>query len=243
MTDMDGTLVPLDREGVPTTNVAKAVTKALEKVHVGIATGRPPHLVLPVAHSLGLSGPAVVQGGARVIDLTSGDVLYEQTMLPEDCEYILDVITDEKINLLIDDGEKEVPFTREALSLKALGLYSAGILEEEAQRLHDRLKGHPTITTHIVHSWTKGKFQILLSHTSATKQHGILKVSEILGIDPAEMIGVGDGNNDFPLLLACGLKVAMGNAPQALKDIADYVAPSVSDDGLAHVIEKFILHP
>jgi hypothetical protein len=42
--------------------------------------------------------------------------------------------------------------------------------------------------------------------------------------------------------MACGLKVAMGNAVPELKAIADYIAPSVTDDGMATVIEKFILN-
>ena len=51
---------------------------------------------------------------------------------------------------------------------------------------------------------------------------------------------VGDGYNDFPLLLAGGLKVAMGNAVSDLKKIADYIAPTVDEDGVATVIEKFL---
>ena len=62
-----------------------------------------------------------------------------------------------------------------------------------------------------------------------------------LGINTHEIIGVGDGYNDFPLLMACGLKVAMGNAVEDLKAIADYIAPSVEEDGVADVIDKFIL--
>ena len=53
------------------------------------------------------------------------------------------------------------------------------------------------------------------------------------------MVGVGDSYNDFPLLMACGLKAAMGNSVKEILDIADYVAPSVDDDGLANVIEKY----
>lgn len=56
------------------------------------------------------------------------------------------------------------------------------------------------------------------------------------------MIGVGDGYNDFPLLMSCGLKIAMGNAIEELKDIADYIAPSVDEDGLAKVIDKYYLN-
>ncbi|HXS15232.1 MAG TPA: HAD hydrolase family protein, partial [Candidatus Saccharimonadales bacterium] len=61
-------------------------------------------------------------------------------------------------------------------------------------------------------------------------------------ISTEEIIGIGDGHNDFPLLMACGLKVAMGNAVDDLKAIADYIAPSVDEDGVADVIEKFILN-
>ena len=45
----------------------------------------------------------------------------------------------------------------------------------------------------------------------------------------------------MPLLMACGLKVAMGNGVPELKEIADYVAPSVDEDGISDVIEKFVL--
>jgi len=66
-------------------------------------------------------------------------------------------------------------------------------------------------------------------------------VAEILGIKTDEIIAVGDGYNDFPFLMACGLKVAMGNAVPELKAIADYIAPSVDEDGIVDVIERFIL--
>ncbi len=86
------------------------------------------------------------------------------------------------------------------------------------------------------------RFGIMIGHTEATKQHGIQQVAKHLGINTHEMIGIGDGYNDFPLLMACGLKVAMGNAVDELKAIADYIAPPVTKDGVADVIEKYILH-
>jgi hydroxymethylpyrimidine pyrophosphatase-like HAD family hydrolase len=41
--------------------------------------------------------------------------------------------------------------------------------------------------------------------------------------------------------MACGLKIAMSNAVPELKVIADYIAPSIDDDGVADIIEKFVL--
>lgn len=48
--------------------------------------------------------------------------------------------------------------------------------------------------------------------------------------------------NDHSLLCAYRLKIAMGNAAPELKAIADFIAPSIEEDGVATVIEKFILN-
>ena len=114
--------------------------------------------------------------------------------------------------------------------------------KETLEALRKRIDGIPTVSVHILPSWTKRKWTISISHTKATKQHAIFEVAKILGIDTHEIIAIGDGGNDLPLLMACGLKVAMGNAVEDLKEIADYVAPSVEEDGVAHVIEKFVLN-
>lgn len=80
-----------------------------------------------------------------------------------------------------------------------------------------------------------------ITHEEVSKLHGIVDVAKLIGVETKDSIGVGDGHNDFPLLLACGLKIAMGNAVPELKAIADFVAPTVNEDGVAVVIEKFIL--
>ena len=61
------------------------------------------------------------------------------------------------------------------------------------------------------------------------------------GISFDQVIAVGDNLNDIEMIEAAGLGIAMGNSPQELKDIADYVAPSNDEDGVAYVVEKFIL--
>ena len=63
----------------------------------------------------------------------------------------------------------------------------------------------------------------------------------MLDIDPSQIIAAGDSFNDLPLLAACGAGIAMGDAPEELKAIADYVAPRVDEDGLAVALEDFVL--
>ena len=52
---------------------------------------------------------------------------------------------------------------------------------------------------------------------------------------------IGDGTNDLPLLSLAGRAIAMGNAPDEVKRMADYVTLDVDQNGLAVAIEKFLL--
>jgi hydroxymethylpyrimidine pyrophosphatase-like HAD family hydrolase len=56
------------------------------------------------------------------------------------------------------------------------------------------------------------------------------------------VIACGDGFNDISMVEYAAIGVAMGNAQQAVKDVADYITATNDEDGLVEVIEKFILH-
>lgn len=74
------------------------------------------------------------------------------------------------------------------------------------------------------------------------KGTGLQRLGEILGIDVAEMIAIGDLDNDLPMIRTAGLGVAMKNAPAEVKAEADYVTERTNNEGgVAEVIEKFVL--
>ena len=73
------------------------------------------------------------------------------------------------------------------------------------------------------------------------KAYGLEKLIRVLGIQREEVIACGDGYNDITMLQFAGLGVAMENAQEATKKAADYITLSNDNDGVAHVIEKFIL--
>ncbi|MEH2360466.1 Cof-type HAD-IIB family hydrolase [Nostoc sp.] len=64
---------------------------------------------------------------------------------------------------------------------------------------------------------------------------------ELLGLQIANVMAIGDNFNDVEMLEYVGLGVAMGNAPAGVQAIAQWVAPSVEQDGAAVAIEKFLL--
>ncbi|MFM7711367.1 MAG: HAD-IIB family hydrolase, partial [Microcystis sp.] len=81
-----------------------------------------------------------------------------------------------------------------------------------------------------------------VTHVEATKGSATQFLAEdILGLQPQNVMAIGDNFNDVSMLTYAGVGVAMGNAPQAVKDQADWVAPSVNLNGVAAALEKFVL--
>jgi len=76
----------------------------------------------------------------------------------------------------------------------------------------------------------------------SNKGKGIETLAKHLGFNASEVICVGDADNDLEMLQFAGLGVAMGNAEDWIKAHADYVTLSNDQDGVAHVIEQYILN-
>lgn len=74
----------------------------------------------------------------------------------------------------------------------------------------------------------------------STKKKAILKLADHLGIKQEEIIVMGDGGNDIPMFEVAGLKVAMGNAREELRQKADYITDDNNSSGVAKAIKKFI---
>ena len=64
---------------------------------------------------------------------------------------------------------------------------------------------------------------------------------DYLGISYDQVLAVGDSFNDLSIFYFAFTSVAMGNSPESLKELADWIAPPVDEDGVAAVIKKFIL--
>lgn len=74
-----------------------------------------------------------------------------------------------------------------------------------------------------------------------SKSLAILKTLEFFGIDKMDAIAFGDGENDIDMLELVGLGIAMGNANDTLKNVADFVTKKSSDDGIEYALIKFMI--
>ena len=80
------------------------------------------------------------------------------------------------------------------------------------------------------------------THKEVDKGLGLKRLGEYLGIMREEIIACGDAGNDLSMVKYAGLGVAMENATPEVKEAANFITTSNDEDGIAKVIEKFILN-
>lgn len=245
MLDVDGTTIENRSDAMPSKKVKDTIRKANKIIKVGLATSRPFWHVKHIIEDLEINAPCIIIGGAQIYEPKSKKIVWEKFIDTADIKEIFKIA--KKLGVVIaDDGDgkfiENLKINIEDYKEKGPLQFWAPALELKlSEKFADELSRISTISALRVPSWISGKNDVIISHALATKQHGIIEVAKRLNISTKDIIGIGDGYNDFPLLLACGLKIAMGNANEDLKKIADFVVPSVEEDGVAIAIEKFIL--
>jgi hydroxymethylpyrimidine pyrophosphatase-like HAD family hydrolase len=240
MLDVDDTIVPLGIDNLPSKRVMEAMTKARKRIHVCLVTARTLRASMKLLSHLKLSGPCVLSNGTQIYDPVKRKIIHEVFMPAEVVPQILEIGKQYNTKFRLYDGEKEAPYCR-SRTKKVVSMYIPEIELDQVDSVVRALSVVPQVSIQKLQAWDTRYLAILVTNKQASKLHGIVEVARILNIKTEEIIGVGDGYNDFPLLMACGLKIAMGNAVPELKAIADFVAPSVDEDGVATVIEKFVL--
>ncbi len=239
--DLDGTTVVHGIENLPSAHVTQAIKAAHSKIHICLATGRPLYVAQSILDHLNLSGPCVLSGGTQIYDPVKKTMIMEFALKKRAINSIYAYCRKNKIEVNIFDGKEDISFHGEFKKKNILSFYIPKINPQVVDEIIKDLQQIPDVNIFKIPSWTPGFMSIDIMASGASKLHGIVEVAKRLNIQTHEMIGVGDGYNDFPLLMACGLKIAMGNAVPELKAIADFVAPSVEEDGVATIIEKFIV--
>lgn len=85
-------------------------------------------------------------------------------------------------------------------------------------------------------------FNLELTHKGVSKGNGVEVVARYYGLKKEEIIAIGDSENDLTMIEYAGLGVAMGNAMAIVKEKADYITDTNDRDGVAKVIQKFVLN-
>lgn len=84
----------------------------------------------------------------------------------------------------------------------------------------------------------RNKDRVMVLPPQTNKATGLAAALHDLRVDPRRVVCAGDGENDLPLFRLCGVKVALKNSVQQLKEIADYVATKEDGEGVVEVLSQ-----
>jgi len=98
------------------------------------------------------------------------------------------------------------------------------------------------VITELGLSWqvNLNKHTVMLLPEGVDKYSGLQTALKQMDLTPEQVVGVGDGENDLPLLKLCGLSVSVANALPVLKDCSDWIMTKNSGDGVAELIDKLL---
>jgi HAD superfamily hydrolase (TIGR01484 family) len=239
--DLDGTAIPNTPDGQPSARLIESVNNNKQKIKLCAATGRSLSNAKYIINALDLNEPCVIAAGTQIYDPSSDKILWEKNIETDDLEKVMQVLRSYDYELIMRESlqGEGAPASRQQIEGAVNVMYLMSCRQPDADIIMEKLAAVSGITAAGVRSWTAGNIDIHITHRDATKEHAIAELLQILGVDKSQTIGVGDSNNDVHLFKSVGRKVAMGNSTDLLKSQADEVCGSVSEDGLAELIDKY----
>jgi Cof subfamily protein (haloacid dehalogenase superfamily) len=239
--DLDGTAIPNKRDGMPSERIINIIQKIKNKVFVSAATGRGMSLAGHIIKELGLTAPCIVNGGTRIIDPVTKKILWEKSITKSQVKKIMEIAKEYQYDVFIGDDTEGSLAKYKITNRDERIIYIEPVTKEDTEIMLNKLSKISDVIAHKVISWTPGYFDIHVTHKEATKRHSMEILLDILKVHKDEVVAIGDSNNDLPLFELAGYKIAMANGSDELKREADMIASSVSEDGLAVVLEKLFL--
>lgn len=256
--DIDGTL--LDNSGNLTDNTKKTIRCAVERGLIfTIATGRPIQGVEYLNKMLELDVPFITYNGAMVVMGKSKKIIYEQKLSSEDARSIIALGEKYGVTVMVwknnglcvrklDDRVHQYkkisgvePVVIEAMDELVEGGVTKVLWYDEEKKIGEYQQQMGSLLRDSINYHTSRPYFLEFVDRYASKAIAMQKLGEHFGISQSEMIAVGDGYNDLSMIEYAGLGVAMENAPDAIKEKADFVTLSNDKDGIAHVIHQFVL--
>ncbi|MGQ4807230.1 Sugar phosphatase YidA [Candidatus Entotheonellaceae bacterium PAL068K] len=268
--DADGTILDPSGELRPAVQQAVSAAQQ-RGLQVVLCTGRRFRTALPLAQALQLTTPLVVHNGALVKEQHSGITLYQTDLPTHVYRQALTFLRQhglpmvyvdafhKQVDIITEDPQGAHPFQREYLedhlaycrivddihTPPAYSVLMLSIMAEEStlrplQSHMAEALGHRVRIIMLINKTYQGHILEVL-HPTVSKWTALQQLAARQGIMPADIMAVGDDDNDIDMLRHAGLGIAMGNARERVKAVADHVTGSNAEDGLVQAIERFVL--
>lgn len=262
--DMDGTLLNSDKQ-ISERN-KQAIAKARELgVAVILASGRPLQGMKEKLTELGLTTDndfVVSSNGSYVHRVSDLQEMHSKIISGKDAKKVAQLAQDLGVHMhafSIEHGlitPRLNPYTEHEATINGVEIkeFDFALLEDDhlvvkamfadAPEELDRVT--PLLSSDLHQSYTivrSAHIFLEFLHPESNKGVGVEAVANLLGINASQVICMGDAENDHHMIRYAGLGVAMGNATDETKAIANHITDSNDDSGVAKFIEEFILYP
>lgn len=256
--DMDDTLLDGSLQVSPRT--CEAIRRAQEQgVVVTIATGRMFTSALPFAMKLNIQAPIITYNGGMVRYPGSKEMVFQQpidstvsarlvALFRERGWYLQSYINDElyvvercvKAQLYENlAGITAIPVGDDFYTMKHEPAKMLTIAEPHEIKAIEKIVNQE-FAGDIFAATSKPNY-LEMTHPKVNKGQALAILAEKLHITRAEVMAIGDSNNDYHMVEYAGFGVAMGNASDRLKGIAQAVTAHNNAHGVAEAIEKYVL--
>ncbi|MDH6363834.1 Cof subfamily protein (haloacid dehalogenase superfamily) [Enterococcus sp. PF1-24] len=263
--DLDGTLLNNQKEISPRNKTALLKAKAAG-VKVVICTGRPLKAIDLYLQELNLEEAgdySITFNGGLVQKNDTGEIMAKAALTTQDVldlyqlgmqlDLPIDVVSEGTVYQLPSSAKNKsiynvlnglltfkelavTEITEEKLYNKVVSAFTPAVLDEQIPKIPQSYQE---------------RFEIIKTRDcllefmpkGVTKAYGVDLLAKELGISKAEIMTIGDEENDLPMIKYAGLGVAMANGVAPVKAAADYITSSNQEDGVAEVVERFILAP
>lgn len=258
--DLDGTLLTKDKKISPKTKQALIDIQKKGK-KVVLASGRPFPGMEKYSQELQLDvygGYVLSFNGVQILDCKSGKIISESSIPVEKCQqvYDLSLIHDTNLITYIDNkiyGEMYCKYADIETTINKMEFVEVDDLIAEIKKPVPKFimladgeyveKILPLVTEELQNDFTVVRSEpyfLEILPKNVDKGTSLDRLGKLLNIKKEEIIACGDSYNDLTMIEYAGLGVAMENAREDAKNIADFITLSNENDGIAHVVEKFM---
>ena len=263
--DIDGTIA--GHSNTISEPVKQAIVAAQARgIQVAIATGRMYRSALRFHQDIGSTLPLMAYQGAWIQDPNTQKIHRHWVVSREIAHQLLDYFEQPELRSLLSVHFyiNDQLYVRELTRETQIYAKRSGVIPIPVGDLRQALTNEPTkilalsddtdvidkLLGNLRRQYTPAELYLTTSvatffeATNASVNKGTAVrylAEELLGLELANVMAIGDNFNDVEMLEYAGLGVAMGNAPAGVQAIAKWVAPSVEQDGAAVAIEKFLL--
>lgn len=206
--DLDGTVMPSGRHSMPGSEMCNAVITNRDKIILCAATGRAWREAGPVIKALGVNRPSIINGGTTIVDPNNETILWEETISAQTAGHIYEIAGKYSYPFSFSKGLSLTEAEAPKGPVNTMYILDVPLESEDLKLLLSELSSLEGIIVSKAYSWGIEKgVDLHITSRTATKEHAVIELCSMLGVDRTKAAGVGDGFNDIHLFNAVGYKV------------------------------------